>query len=778
MLLQLLDRRQLPRNLHLQPVDRGRQFVAFRGRQVFVRTHSRSIRIWPVRRNPTRMPLINYELRPIARATNASLTLCRGSHYSRNTPVNIVMKLHGTNSNNVQHALSNSVSWPFTRDTLWKSYRNPTGTPVVIGGVQIGSSTTATENAPECTSSFTLERHRPGSSSNVTTVSTTAHCTDRGHTWKQGPIPLNAALASVDSIATNPYVPGNLNCNLSGLGGPVTANCRKADQAFAGLSTSTTTSIGQIFKPRIQNPEAEWYTWRREYFQEDSLDRKFRIVEARPPLSGDVFHKVGRTTGWTSGAVAEVPGTMDPHCIGNESGEMDNYLVHPVTGNMIIVECLVHTQLLADGGDSGSPVFVQTDVSGTDDIEVVLVGVIIGGSNERGVFVPIDRIYAESILGGYDWSIDALKPLPVLDDPMESIATYSSDTLIIGTFDRAEVSRALGLRYEAGLFRVGTGDAETIVTGVNSSPLVWEVTESIPGAGFKFSDIASAQRGGEYRIRVRLCVDRDIGNPNSTWACGDYGSSGSKSIKIPPAPQIFEHQSVTTPSGSVRLQWTAVPCTRGYEFDYKQRNVDTEWQSVDRAVHSPTALITNLVCGATYDFIVRAYGNGSQYDLTWGFWSDTLSVMVPNCSASPPGNPTAQRSAESGGYATVRWDPIADVENVDHYLVDIPAAGYSATVSATSTQHRAPASALSGHKDELKANIWYCFDSGLCGLHQEVTVRFEDTTRGSRMRSSATDNVMPAGSASAFVHRFGNFTPAGIGARSNDAQVGGRSAPL
>ena len=76
-------------------------------------------------------------------------------------------------------------------------------------------------------------------------------------------------------------------------------------------------------------------------------------------------------------------------------------------------ECVVNAAYLADGGDSGSPVFVRRG-SGND---VVLVGVHVRNRPDPTAagFAPIDMIYAESLAQGYDWNPVQLRPVPVLD---------------------------------------------------------------------------------------------------------------------------------------------------------------------------------------------------------------------------------------------------------------------------------------------------------------------------------------------------------------------------
>ena len=69
-----------------------------------------------------------------------------------------------------------------------------------------------------------------------------------------------------------------------------------------------------------------------------------------------------------------------------------------------------YPDIVVDGGDSGSPVFIKAnDIQ--DDLEVILVGVIYGYDSWGTMFVPIDRVYAELLGQGYDWSPDFLRPV-------------------------------------------------------------------------------------------------------------------------------------------------------------------------------------------------------------------------------------------------------------------------------------------------------------------------------------------------------------------------------
>ena len=78
------------------------------------------------------------------------------------------------------------------------------------------------------------------------------------------------------------------------------------------------------------------------------------------------------------------------------------------------------------------------------------------------------------------------------------------------------------------------------------------------------------------------------------------------------------------------LSWDLVADTTGYEFDYREQGT-TDWLSVSGSAVTSPAPITGLTCGTTYEIIVRAFGDGSPYDMTWGFWSEILTVSTGSC---------------------------------------------------------------------------------------------------------------------------------------------------
>ena len=299
-------------------------------------------------------------------------------------------------------SLSPFFAWPFDANTLWHMQSS------IVGGLQItGLSPPPGQTVPSpCTSSFALQLDAiKAGLSDTKAVSTTGHCSEAGVTWRQGSRSYSTSTPIAVELGQSEAVP-NTTCPDDF---PDDTTCRKGDQAYATGSSSTWVTE-RIFRPGTMNPSTR--TTRQpdkiEYFSQDTSGDMFEIVGARPPREGKRLYKVGRTTGLTQSPLRGVyePDSPDPDCPGNDSGIEDN---EPDDEPFDYFECITSAGYPSAGGDSGSPVFVKVSISSTDN-RVILVGVHYGGAGEWARFVPIDWIYAESLLRGYDWSPAALRP--------------------------------------------------------------------------------------------------------------------------------------------------------------------------------------------------------------------------------------------------------------------------------------------------------------------------------------------------------------------------------
>lgn len=150
--------------------------------------------------------------------------------------------------------------------------------------------------------------------------------------------------------------PPLLSCLISGVIRP----CRRSDAAFVQYDDPWRAfAVGYISRPTAQTTSLAL-----PILAIDSTNPLFRITrKVHSTLAGTTLHKVGRTTGWTSGTVSST-------CI----------LTRQSGGPWLTCQSLVRA--LSNSGDSGSPVFARV---GTGD--ATLHGILWGGTRTGTEFV-------------------------------------------------------------------------------------------------------------------------------------------------------------------------------------------------------------------------------------------------------------------------------------------------------------------------------------------------------------------------------------------------------
>jgi hypothetical protein len=225
------------------------------------------------------------------------------------------------------------------------------------GGYMISRPGTVPGVALACTLGFIVERAGQAG------LITNAHCT--------------ATLGSVDGNLF--YQPDHIRNRdaigtetkdqgfKSGLPGCGSGNlCRYSDSAFIELGSEVDYNLGAIAKPTGRGQTAVDH------------NAKFRIVsDSWFPMMGDIVHKVGRGTGWTSGSVIQTC-TAAPAI----PGSFDRWFL-----------CQTKANYGASGTDSGSPVFQITNSPNTNDVK--LVGVHWGHVLGVPTYSPIGNVYLD-----------------------------------------------------------------------------------------------------------------------------------------------------------------------------------------------------------------------------------------------------------------------------------------------------------------------------------------------------------------------------------------------
>jgi hypothetical protein len=220
----------------------------------------------------------------------------------------------------------------------------------IVGGLQI--------NFPGFLCTLGFNAIRSGQNSFITN----SHCTDtQGGT--EG-TPYWQPLESVDPVQIGTEVDDPLYVRGTGDNGcPRGRRCRFSDASRAAYAPGITFTLGSI--ARTTGPNNNSITI-------DPANASFSINREGSASVGQTANKIGRTTGWTQGAVTRT-------CVNTG-----------VLGSNIVQLCQTFVSAGVGAGDSGSPVFIEGRRG------VTLVGILWGGSGSTTyVFSPIANIEQE-----------------------------------------------------------------------------------------------------------------------------------------------------------------------------------------------------------------------------------------------------------------------------------------------------------------------------------------------------------------------------------------------
>ena len=137
-----------------------------------------------------------------------------------------------------------------------------------------------------------------------------------------------------------------------------------------------------------------------------------------------------------------------------------------------------------------------------------------------------------------------------------------------------------------------------------------------------------------YYFRVRA---RGDGSPYS-YTYGDPSSSVSETTDgcpLPTAPRPTGLSVTSDTDDSVSLSWNAVTDAGAYKVEYR-RSSASSWLHADYVYSGTTETVDGLDCNTSYDFRVRARGDGSPYSYTYGDASSSLSETTDACDTLDP----------------------------------------------------------------------------------------------------------------------------------------------
>ena len=107
-----------------------------------------------------------------------------------------------------------------------------------------------------------------------------------------------------------------------------------------------------------------------------------------------------------------------------------------------------------------------------------------------------------------------------------------------------------------------------------------------------------------------------------------------------PAPSVL---SATLADGTFTITWSAVTGAPRYEAQHRVEGADDDWASLPvtdgtRSTFSPE---DGPICGSSYEFRVRSYGDASTYAAGWSVASGVKSVTTDACTRDPEFDPAS-----------------------------------------------------------------------------------------------------------------------------------------
>jgi len=285
-----------------------------------------------------------------------------------------VFAAHDPAENRVVFGVRHESAIPGIEGALERLGVPPSGYTIrVTEPIHFASTTLRTEHRPTkggiqinfgnyvCTLGFNVD-HGGGRS-----FVTNSHCTDQqgssGNTAYYQPV-ASTSPSAIAYEADDPAYARIPGCSRGKV-------CRYSDAARALYQSGTESSRGEIAKTDGVNTGSLNVAGSFTVTSQDNSTTSF---------SG-TMHKVGRTTGWTSGGVSSTCATV------NVSGSNIQLLCQTLVQN--------NNAVIVQGGDSGSPVF---RITSGDNVQ--LVGILWGGNTSGSLFVfsPLKQIQDE--LGG------------------------------------------------------------------------------------------------------------------------------------------------------------------------------------------------------------------------------------------------------------------------------------------------------------------------------------------------------------------------------------------
>ena len=221
------------------------------------------------------------------------------------------------------------------------------------------------------------------------------------------------------------------------------------------------------------------------------------------------------------------------------------------------------------------------------------------------------------------WGRPPLEVTSVTTGPCNQAPEFVSSTY---SFSIAEDATTAAL--------VGTVSA----TDADSDTVTYSITDGNSDGKFSIDDST-----GEVTVAGALDYETTASYTLTVEASDGRGGTDTATVEVtvtdvaedrPPAP---EGLSVSLADDAFSITWTTLTGAARYEPQYRIGGPDEEWASMDTVEGTSSSFSPDggPACGSTYEFRVRAYGDGTTYAAVWGRESDPATVTTGACNSAP-----------------------------------------------------------------------------------------------------------------------------------------------
>ena len=185
------------------------------------------------------------------------------------------------------------------------------------------------------------------------------------------------------------------------------------------------------------------------------------------------------------------------------------------------------------------------------------------------------------------------------------------------------------------------GDAQGTVNAVRYGAPINdpEHTQTLPNLTNRIAAATATSTATTTRISGLSGLNqyyRDIGAYDDITP-GDNATTTFTPSQPPPvyAPRPASLSATASGEDTARLSWSSVSGGSGYQVQHRRSEAGESWTTATSTLTSTTYAVSGLRCGATHDFRVGAYGDGTTYNARTGLWSQTTTT-TDTCRPRPP----------------------------------------------------------------------------------------------------------------------------------------------